>query len=104
MPSQTVTGSKTISDPPFFPADTVMKTGLAMAVSVNNLLHFVALCHLCKATVFFKDIGGRIVEEHDEFPIAVRPGQLKGCLQSVQFPVHQLDGMVPGILSFIAKY
>ena len=67
-----------------------MEAALAVTVGVDDLLRAVCLGHVRKAAALLQDVGGRVVEEHDEAGITVVFCRFKGCAQAFQLPLHQL--------------
>ena len=54
---------------PFY---TVVEAALPVAMGVNHLLCAVFLRHIGKFASFFQNIGGGIVQKHNEFSIPIR--------------------------------
>ena len=71
------------------PQDTVLKLGFSVTVGIDHLFRSVFLRHPGKDALLFQDIGGRIVEEHQELPVSGFPGFPEGILQTDGFPADQ---------------
>ena len=66
MPSETVSGHQAVSYAPLLSPYAVMEALLSMAVGIDHLLCPVLFSHPGKDTVALPEVGGRIMQEHDE--------------------------------------
>ena len=93
MPPKVISGCQMIRYSPELTMYTVVEPAFSVAVRIYHLLRAKLLCHIGKAASLLQNIGGRIMQEHDIFPIPVRPGQLKGRSEPYELPLDQLLGM-----------
>ena len=67
----------------------VPEPAFSVAVGIDHMLRSVFFSHIRKSAPLFKDAGGRIMQEHDEFSETIRLCQFKGSAKPDQFPGNQ---------------
>ena len=85
-----------------FSVKAVIISRLPVAVGIHDLLRPVFLCHLCKSALRLADTGGRVVQEHNIFPVSRRARLLERRPQSYKLPVPDLLKVLITVFTLIA--
>jgi hypothetical protein len=70
FPFEIISGNKTVKRPMILSLNTVVEPGFSMAVRINHLFHTKFFREPGKRALIFKNIRGRIMQEHQIFPIS----------------------------------
>ena len=81
-PVKIIPGDKTVVPASEFSQDAVMEALMAMTVGIDNFLYIVSFRYLGKDAAFFKDVGRRIMQKHNELAEAVCFSHFKGFDQT----------------------
>ena len=78
-----------IYSPAILSLDTVMESAFTVTMCIDHVLCTIFLRHIRKTAAFFQNVGRRIVQEHDIFPVSIRLCKLEGFSQTLKLTFDQ---------------